>query len=72
MLLATFSMDAWIYQHVASNMLIDPWIYQQFASNMLIDPWIYCSNISIDPCLLGRPEADILGGSGGRSPPSEN
>ena len=38
---------------------------------MLIYPWIYqdvISNVSIDPCLLGRSEAHLLRGSGGAEP----
>ena len=37
-------------------MLIDPLIYQHIARNMLIAP-----------CLLGRPEANSLGGLGGNN-----
>ena len=57
--------DPRIHYHVTSNTLIDPlicWHCQQH------NPHIYnpiIGNVIMDICLLGRPEADSLGGSGG-------
>ena len=50
--------------HAASNMVIDPLIYYHVASDIVTDLQIQyqvASSILIDPCLLGRPEADPLG-----------
>ena len=51
--------------HLASNMAPDSRTDYLVASNMVIDRQIYChgaGDISVDPCLLGKPQATTLGG----------